>query len=147
MPAKLELDPTNEVHARTLERLETDEIGWLGTNGRNGYPHAVPVWFFWHEGKILVFVQPHSVKTRNIQADPKVLFHLETDGVGDDVHIIQGTAAISPESTRVWLDRLGDAYWAKYRAGLDRLGWKIDRIKDEYSVAVVITPEKFIGWL
>ncbi|NYE18938.1 pyridoxamine 5'-phosphate oxidase family protein [Microbacterium immunditiarum] len=147
MPATFELDRANEVHARTLRRLETDEIGWLGTNGRNGYPHAVPVWFFWHEGTIVVFVQPESVKTRNIRADPKVLFHLETDEAGDDVHIIRGSAAISPDSTSVWLDRMGDAYVEKYRAGLDRLGWKIDRIRDEYSVAVVITPERFIGWL
>jgi hypothetical protein len=30
---------------RTLEHLEKDKVVWLTTVGRNGQPHAVPVWF------------------------------------------------------------------------------------------------------
>ena len=51
-------DPANEVHARTLRRLETEQVAWFGTIGRDGFPHAVPIWFLWRYGRALTLREP-----------------------------------------------------------------------------------------
>ncbi|MFK4728865.1 pyridoxamine 5'-phosphate oxidase family protein [Agromyces mediolanus] len=144
--APLVFDTANPVHARALERLGTEEVAWLGTIDRHGFPHAVPVWFLWEGGTIQVLIQPGSVKTRNIRRDPKVLVHFETDAEGEDVTVLQGIAELAEESSAEWMARLGEPYLAKYRAGLDRLGWSLDRMTDDYSTVLHVRPTKLIGW-
>ncbi|MEZ3160433.1 pyridoxamine 5'-phosphate oxidase family protein [Microbacterium sp. BWT-B31] len=146
MSAPLVLDPAVPLHALALERLESEEVGWLGTAGRDGFPHAVPVWFLWIDGTVVVFVQPRSVKARNLAADPRAVFHLQTEWDGENVQVLQGTAEFSPEPTAVWLERHRAAYLEKYQAGLDRLQWTIDRVIDQYTLAVVLRPHKLISW-
>jgi len=52
--APLALDPADPVHADVLVRLASDHIGWFTTVRADGSPHAVPVWFLWHDGRLLV---------------------------------------------------------------------------------------------
>ena len=144
--ADFRLDPAEDVHARVLQRLRTEEIGWLGSTGRNGYPHAVPVWFLWHNDAILTFSQPHAAKARNLRADPRAMFHLESGLHGEHMQVLQGVAEFSDLDAAQWLDRVGDAYLAKYQAGLDRLGWTVRRLTDDYSLAIIVRPRKLIAW-
>lgn len=145
-PAPFHFDPANPVHTRALARLGTEEVAWLGTIDRHGFPHAVPVWFLWEDDTIQVLVQPGSVKTRNVRRDPKVLVHFETDAEGEDVTVFQGLAELSEESAAEWIERLREPYLAKYRAGLERLGWSLDRMTGDYSTVLRVRPTKLIGW-
>lgn len=140
------LDPANDVHARALARLESEQIGWLGSNGRNGYPHAVPVWFLWHEERVLVFSAPGAAKTKNLRADARAMFHLEAGDDGEQLHVLQGVAELSDDPSSVWFERVGDAFFGKYRAGYERLGWSREYMAENYSVAIVFRPEKLIAW-
>ena len=140
------LDPSNDVHARALARLESEQIGWLGSNGRNGYPHAVPIWFLWHEGQALIFSPPGAAKTKNLRADPRAMFHLEAGDDGEQLQVLQGLAELSDEPSGVWFERVGDAFFEKYRAGYARLGWSRDDMARDYSVTIVFRPEKLIAW-
>lgn len=144
--ADLRLDPSNPVHARAQERLETEPIGWLGSTGRDGFPHSVPVWFLWHEGTVVIFSPPGAAKTRNLQADPRAVFHLEAGHDGEQLHALQGTVELSADPTSVWLERVGDAYLAKYAAGIEALRSTPERFAKEYSVAIVLHPHKLIAW-
>lgn len=146
MPEPLVWDRSNDVHSRALARLESEEIGWLGSTGRDGYPHAVPVWFLWHEDAVLTFSQPRAAKARNLRADPRAMFHLEAGEDGEQLLVLQGTAELSPEPAAAWFERIGETYLAKYQAGLDRLGWTVERMAGDYSLAVVIRPHKLIAW-
>jgi PPOX class probable F420-dependent enzyme len=139
------LDPAVPAQAHALERLETERLAWLGSNGRNGFPHAVPVWFLWHEGAILVFSQPGAAKTKNLRVDPRALFHFEAGADGEDFQLIQGTVEISDEDASQWVERVGEPYLAKYRAGIEGLGWTLDQMAADYSVVLILTPERLIG--
>jgi Pyridoxamine 5'-phosphate oxidase len=44
------LDTSTSQGKAVQKRLEKDLIIWLATGGRDGHPHAVPVWFLW-DGK------------------------------------------------------------------------------------------------
>ena len=140
------LDPGDDVHARALARLESEQIGWLGSTGRDGYPHAVPVWFLWHEGVVLVFTQPKAAKTKNLRADPRAMFHLEAGDDGEQLQVLQGVVELSDEPSSAWFERVGDAFFEKYHAGFERLGWSRERMAADYSVVVVFRPEKLIAW-
>lgn len=140
------LDPADERHAKALARLENEEIGWLGTVGRDGFPHAVPLWFLWHDGAAYVFSQPGSVKVKNLRENPRALLHLEAGDDGEQLHVLQGTVELSDEPTVAWLDRIGEPYLAKYAGGIANLGWTNDRMWTEYSTVLIFRPHKLIAW-
>lgn len=139
-------DPANEVHARTLARLESEKIAWFGTIGRDGYPHAVPIWFLWHEGRALILSEPATAKVRNLRANDRVLLHLEAGDDGEHLSVLRGTAAISAEPSSAWLDRIGDAYTAKYDADLQRINLTTETMAERYSVLIEVTPAKLLAW-
>lgn len=141
----LRLDASDPRHARALELLDERTIGWLGTNGRDGYPHAVPVWFVWHDDAVLTFSQPRAAKAHNLRADPRAMLQLETSDDGEEWLVLQGEAELLPEPTAVWIERVREQYLAKYAAGLDALGWPIERIIDDFSLAIALRPNKLIG--
>jgi PPOX class probable F420-dependent enzyme len=139
-------DTANDVHARALGRLETEQVAWFGTNGRDGYPHAVPIWFLWRDGRALIMSEPETAKVRNLRADDRVLLHLEAGADGEQLTVLRGTAAISPEPSSAWVERIGDAYTAKYDAWLQRLGLTTATMAERYSVLIEVTPHKLLAW-
>ncbi|GAA2011555.1 pyridoxamine 5'-phosphate oxidase family protein [Microbacterium ulmi] len=141
----LSLDPSVPAHAAALDRLETREIAWLGSTGRDGYPHSVPVWFVWHDGAAVVFSQPHAAKARNLRADPRASLVLETAAHGEEWVLLQGTVEFSPEPASAWLERFADVYLAKYGDGLAFLGWTPERITGDYSLVLLFHPQRIIA--
>jgi PPOX class probable F420-dependent enzyme len=139
-------DPSNDVHARALRRLETEQVAWFGTIGRDGYPHAVPIWFLWRDGRALIMSEPETAKVRNLRANDRVLLHLEAGADGEQLTVLRGTAAISPEPSSAWLERIGDAYTAKYDAWLERLGLTTATRAERYSVLIEVSPHKLVAW-
>lgn len=139
-------DPSNEVHARTLARLESEQVAWFGTVGRDGFPHAVPIWFLWRDGRALIMSEPATAKVRNLRADDRVLLHLEAGEDGEQLSVLRGIAAISPEPSTEWLPRIADAYTAKYDAWLERLNLTTETMAARYSALIEFTPVKLIAW-
>jgi PPOX class probable F420-dependent enzyme len=139
-------DRANDVHARTLRRLETEQVAWFGTIGRDGYPHAVPIWFLWRDGRALIMSEPETAKVRNLRANDRVLLHLEAGADGEQLAVLRGTAAISPDPSSAWVERIGDAYTAKYDAWLQRLGLTTATMAERYSALIEVTPHKLVAW-
>jgi len=53
-------------------------IAKLATQGRDGFPHIVPVWFLWNNGRIFVATSRNSLKVRNIQRNDRVAVLLDS---------------------------------------------------------------------
>src|ERR1700730_3089505 len=87
------LDTSTPAGRHVQKRLEKELIIWLATVGRDGHPHVVPVWFLWDGKTFLIYAVPGQ-KVRDIEANPNVALHLNTDPVGDDVVRMDGTAKI-----------------------------------------------------
>lgn len=139
-------DPSNDVHARSLARLGSEQIAWIGTTGRDGYPHAVPIWFLWRDGRALVFSEPNTAKVRNLRADPRVVLHLEAGDDHEQLTVLRGRADLSPTPTVEWLDSVGGEYERKYRGGLAGLKLTLPDMAARYSVVIEITPLQLIAW-
>jgi PPOX class probable F420-dependent enzyme len=141
-----EFDPTDDVHARTLARLASEQIAWIGTTGRDGYPHAVPIWFLWNDGRALIFSEPNTAKVRNLRADSRVVLHLEAGEDHEQLAVLRGTANLSPRPTAEWLESVGDEYAQKYRDGLIGVKMTLPEMAARYSVVIEITPLQLIAW-
>jgi PPOX class probable F420-dependent enzyme len=141
-----EFDPSNEVHSRVLARLESEQVAWIGSNGRDGFPHAVPVWFLWLGDRAVVLSQPETAKARNLRTDPKVLLHLEAGADGEQLAVLRGTATVSDGAGPEWAHRIGDQYRDKYDEWMQRLDLTVETMFGSYSTVIELVPHKLIAW-
>jgi PPOX class probable F420-dependent enzyme len=123
-------------------RLAGESIGWLTTVNASGQPQSSPVWFHWDGASLWLRSQPHAGKVRNIEANPRVAFHLADDGHGGNIVTIDGVATLEAEPSEVV-----DAYLAKYeepiRGGLQTTP---EQLAADYSTTIRITPKRTRAW-
>ncbi len=116
-------------------RLKKDLVAWLCTVG-DSRPHATLVWFWWDGESVRVYSVP-GVKTRDIEGNPNVELHLNSDADGSEMVRIDGTAVIAGRKQPADIE-LG--YMRKYRASLKALGYTWDQFATEYFVQIRIRP-------
>ena len=124
-------------HVQT--RLKRELVIWLATVGRDGHPHVVPVWFWWDGKSFLIYAVPGQ-KVRDIEANPNVALHLNTDPVGNDVVRIDGTAKIDPKQPPAYKVT---NYVRKYRDQIQGLGWTPKQFSEAYHFAIRVRPTRF----
>jgi len=135
-------DPGDEQGAHALERLRSDRVGWLTTVTVAGQPQTMPIWFLWTDDELLIYGDHRARRNRNLEANPRVSFHLGDDGGGGDIVVIEGTARIDPDYPQV-----GDnpAYLAKYGEWIDRDLGGPSKMAQVYNMPIRITPTRGIA--
>jgi PPOX class probable F420-dependent enzyme len=58
--------------------LEEQRTVILASNGRDGWPHLMPLWYVVRDGELWSWTFARSQKTRNVERDPRVTLQLET---------------------------------------------------------------------
>ena len=134
------LDPSTEDGARSLERLESELIGWLTTVNPDGQPQSSPIWFQWTDGELLIYSRTRAPRNANIEERPLVAFNLNTDAVGEDVLTVEGEARILPDAPPA---SANPAYVAKYEGLLKDYDWTPEYFAERYSVAIRIRPTRW----
>ena len=99
----------------------------------------VPVWFWWDGKSFLMYAVPGQ-KVRDIQANPNVALHLNTDPVGGDVVRIDGTANID---SRQPLAYKVPGYVRKYREQIKGFDWTPKGFSEQYHFAIRVKPIRF----
>jgi PPOX class probable F420-dependent enzyme len=128
------------VPAKHVEtRLKRERVIWIATAGRDGHPHVVQVWFLWDGKSILIYAIPGQ-KVRDIEANPNVALHLNTDPVGEDVVRIDGTAKVEPKQPPAYKV---PNYVRKYREQIRGFDWTPKVFSDQYHVAIRVKPTRF----
>ena len=122
-----------------VTRLKRDLVIWLATVGGDGLPHVVPVWFWWDGKSFLIYSVPGQ-KVRDLQANPNVALHLNTDPVGEDVVRIEGTAKIDPRQAPAYKV---PGYLRKYREQIQGFDWTPKFFSDKYHYAIRVKPTRF----
>lgn len=128
------------------DRLERDIIAWFVTVRPDGRPHAVPVWFLWHNGRALVMSEPETVKIKNLRQSAQALLHLQADASGNGVVVLTGTAVISERPSPEWLAEIREPYTAKYAEGMAAFGMGLDAIAERFNTVIEFTPAAVSAW-
>jgi len=63
--------------------LEEQRVVVVATNGRDGFPHLMPLWYVVRDGRLWGWTYAKSQKTRNLERDPRATLEVE-DGVQYD---------------------------------------------------------------
>lgn len=135
-----------KVKDTSLRKLDEDLIAWFTTIGKDGTPRAVPVWFFWENERIYVLSEPDTGKVAHVKRGSPVLVHLEGGAFGNEIVILHGTAEVSPQSTREWIDVRREPYLAKYSAAIEDYGTGLDALAEQFSTLLVFTPHRIQAW-
>jgi PPOX class probable F420-dependent enzyme len=133
------LDPATPGGAWAREHLASDIVGWLTTVAPNGTPQSSVVAFLWDGESVLLYSQPDAPKVRNIAANPRVAFHLQSDPHGMHMLTLEGNA--TPDETAAAGDAL-DAYLVKQRDAYGRWGMDPQVALREYSLPIRIRPTR-----
>lgn len=123
-------------------RLTDESVAWLTTAGTDGQPQSSPVWFIWDGASLWLRSQAQAGKVRNIQANPRVAFHLADDGHGGNIITIEGTASLEGEPPE-----LLEAYLAKYDEAIRvALQTSPEQLAADYPTTIRITPTRTRAW-
>ncbi len=137
------VDRSTEFGQRAATRLEQETTGWLTTITEGGQPKSIPVWFVWQEDEsVLIYSQPNQLKLRNIEANPRVSFNLDSDGNGGNIVRLEGPAEVPadhPQAIEV------PEFVEKYAPLIPALGISAEQMSATYSTAIVIKPERLAG--
>ncbi len=136
------IDRSDEQGIRASSRLEGEMIGWLTTVAADGTPQTSPIWFLWEGEEFLVYSLP-SARVRNLVDRPRVSLHLDGNGAGGDVVVVEGTGRID-DSVPPATDN--PDYLAKYKPVMDDRGWTPEWFAGRYSVPIRITPTNYRYW-
>jgi PPOX class probable F420-dependent enzyme len=58
--------------------LEEERTVTCATNGRNGFPHLMPLWYVLRDGRIWAWTYGKSQKVKNLERDPRATLQVET---------------------------------------------------------------------
>ncbi|HEY5433891.1 MAG TPA: TIGR03667 family PPOX class F420-dependent oxidoreductase [Candidatus Limnocylindrales bacterium] len=132
-------DTGSDSDARALERLARDTIGWLTTVTPEGQPQTFPIWFLWEDGEALIYSDKRAKRNINIAHNPKVSLHLNDDGRGGDVVVIEGEARVDDTTPPVPAHR---AYLAKYGDWIVDTLTSAEEMATIYNVPIRIRPTR-----
>jgi nitroimidazol reductase NimA-like FMN-containing flavoprotein (pyridoxamine 5'-phosphate oxidase superfamily) len=118
------------------EQMTKSRNYWICSTRPDGSPHAAPVWGVWVDGKLYFGSATTSRKARNIKRNPQIVVHLES---GDDTVILEGRVNTSAITDMALLERIADAYGAKYPP------YKPD-VHDSNNPFFVFEPKRAFAW-
>jgi PPOX class probable F420-dependent enzyme len=127
---------------QTARRLRDEPVAWLTTAGADGQPQSSPVWFMWDGTSLWLRSQAGAGKVRNIEANPRVAFHLADNGHGGDIVTIEGRASFDDPP-----DDLMAAYLSKYDEAIrNELKTSPEQLAKDYPTTIRIAPTRTRVW-
>jgi general stress protein 26 len=98
-------------------------IARLATNGRNGYPSVVPLWFMLDGDDIVIISERATGKVRNLEADGRASVNIggqPGDGLG---LTLWGDCTVHTDAGHVWTTRITRHYETPEQAEKDLAQW------------------------
>ena len=139
-PGYLPEPPTEFVPwEEVTRRLSEARNYWLATVRPNGRPHTVPVWGVWLDEALYYDGSPQTRHARNLAANPNIAVHLES---GDEVLVVEGTAAMLDRPPVGMGERLAAEYRRKYAAE----GYAPDPAQWDAGGLYEVRPRQILTW-
>ena len=103
--------------AEVASLLDESRVVICATNGLDGWPHLMPLWYVIRDGEIWSWTYARSQKVRNLERDPRATLQIEDGDSYDQLRgvMIEARAELHRESGVV--TRLGAELLARYGGG------------------------------
>jgi PPOX class probable F420-dependent enzyme len=119
----------------------------LGTVGRDGYPHAIPMWFVVDDqGIVWMTTYGRSQKILNIRRNPRVALLVESGIRYEELKgvLVRGSAEIVDDEVACL--RVLSQIHAKHSGGLADGIEDVMRAQARKRVVVRVQPERVVSW-
>ncbi len=119
--------------------LGEPQVGVLATVDGRGRPHAMPIWYLYEDGVILMSAGRGSQKQRNLERNPAATLVLDQRETPYYALMVRGTAEIGPalsaeQHQRLAIRYLGDAAGRRYA----------ERTGGHDAISIRLTPEEWL---
>ena len=144
MKKRDQIKMTAEEERKFLEEAKTMI---LVSNGRDGYPHPVPMWLVIRDGMPIMSTYGSSQKVLNLRRDPRVTALVEAGEQYEELRgvMIRGRAEIVED--RPVVEDVQVAFAHKYVGGPFPEGAEdLIRARAAKRVAIRIIPERITSW-
>ena len=118
----------------------------IATNGRDGFPHLVPMWYAVLEGRLTTWSYAKSQKVVNLRRDPRITCLVESGDRYEELRGVQVRGRVELVEDPEVVRRVGEAIYERYRGPVDdnaRAGIAREGAK---RVAVVVHPDSIVSW-
>jgi PPOX class probable F420-dependent enzyme len=114
-------DQIKLTEAEQLELLESERVAIVTSNGVNGWPHSMPLWYTVRGGEIWAWTFAKSQKVKNLERDPRATVLVETGEEYTELRgvMIEAEAELIRETEKVL--EFGKELTIRYSEGIDSI--------------------------
>lgn len=109
--------------AGAQEFLEKPWIGRLATNGADGYPNCVPLWYTIDGEDVVIISERKTAKVNNLIRDNRAVLTVGGEPDRGPAYMLKGRVTISDDPDHLWLRRLTERYEPPEEAEKDLAEW------------------------
>jgi PPOX class probable F420-dependent enzyme len=97
--------------------LDESKVVVVATNGRDGFPHQMPLWFVVRDGDLLAWTYAKSQKIKNLERDPRATLTVETGTEYQELRGVMLKCDVTLLSDTEQVAEVGLAIFSKYSGG------------------------------
>jgi PPOX class probable F420-dependent enzyme len=127
--------------------LDKQRVVICASNGRDGWPHLMPLWYLVRDGELWAWTYAKSQKVRNLERDPRATLQIED---GEQYHelcgvMIEARTEIHRELEMV--TEFGAKLFERYSGGGRGEGF-LDAVRAQAAkrVALQFVPQRTASW-
>jgi PPOX class probable F420-dependent enzyme len=79
-------DQIRMTEAELAAFLDEQRTAIVATNGRDGWPHLMPLWYVVRDGELWSWTYARSQKVRNLERDPRATWQVEAGASYEQLH-------------------------------------------------------------
>ncbi len=121
--------------------LEETNVAILATTGPGSRAHAMPVWYVYEDGQIILGAGANSQKRRNIDRNGQATLVIDRREPPYRALMVQGTAEVGPAAPSELRLRIATRYLGEQR-GREY----VEETAGGDSITIRITPQRFVEY-
>ena len=119
-----------------LAFLDEERVVVCATNGRDGFPHLMPLWYVVRDGELWAWTFAKSQKVRNLERDARATLQVEAGESYDQLRGVMLKTEVELVRDTEQVADLGMAIFARYTGG---------EMGDDVRAMVLKQAEKRVG--
>ena len=97
--------------------LAEQRVVMVATNGRDGFPHQMPLWYVVRDGELWAWTYAKAQKTKNLERDPRATLTIEAGGEYQELHGVMLKCEVTLLTETEQVAEVGLAIFKKYSGG------------------------------
>jgi PPOX class probable F420-dependent enzyme len=97
--------------------LEGGKVVVVATNGRDGFPHQMPLWYIVRDGNLMAWTYAKSQKVKNLERDPRATLTVEAGVEYQELHGVMLKCDVTLLTNTEQVAEVGLEIFKKYSGG------------------------------